>query len=298
MRFTLVILGAEQQRRTWRYNRCLDMPPVIALLTDFGHQDHYVGALKGSILSACPDATLVDLVHELPDYDVLAGAFALAGSYPFFPPGTVFVAVVDPDVGSSRRGLALEAGGYRFVGPDNGIFTLVLEREQTARVHELTNARLFREQVSSTFHGRDVFGPVAAALVTGTPLEAVGGAVADPVRIVIDPVRAVDGGEWLATVLHVDRFGNLITTLSLRDLEPILAAVDGDHSELLLEVEGTAMPLTRTYADVAEGEACAVLGSSGYVEIAVHRGSAARILGAPRGAPVRVRKASRRQKTA
>jgi S-adenosylmethionine hydrolase len=266
--------------------------PLIALLTDFGDRDHYVGALRGAVLSACPGATVVDLVHGLPPHDVVAGAFALAAAYPFFPKGTVFVAVVDPGVGSSRRGLAIEAGGCVFVGPDNGLFGLVLEREASARVHELVNRELFRPAVSATFHGRDVFGPVAGALAGGVPLSSVGPPVTDPVRLAIEPVRAVDGREWEATVLHVDRFGNLVTTLGGRDLEAVLEAVDADPSELVVVVEGEVMPLTQTYADVAEGEACAVLGSSGYVEVAVNGGSAARLLGASRGAPVRVRRAS------
>ncbi len=268
------------------------MAPLIALLTDFGDRDHYAGALRGAVLSACPEATVVDLVHGVPPHDIVAGAFSLAAAYAFFPKGTVFVAVVDPGVGSGRRGLAFAAGGYFFVGPDNGVFSLVLEREAPAGLYELANRELFRPTVSPTFHGRDVFGPVAGALARGVALSAVGPALENPVRLRIEPVRAIDGREWQASVLHVDRFGNLVTTLSSRELDRILDAVAADPAELVVVVEGETMPLTQTYADVAEGEACAVLGSSGYVEVAVNGGSASRVLGASRGAPVRIRKAA------
>jgi S-adenosylmethionine hydrolase len=268
-------------------------PPLIALLTDFGEQDHYVGALKGAILTVCPEANVVDVVHELPPHDVLGGAFALAASYAFFPRGTTFVAVVDPGVGSERRALAVAAAGYTFVGPDNGLLTLVLDRNAQAEVRAVTNQDLFRSEVSATFHARDVFGPVAAALAAGAPLASVGPPVRDPVRLHIPPVRAVGAGEWEAAILHVDRFGNLITTLDRPALDRMLDEVDADPTELVVVVEGEVMPLATTYTDVAEGEACALIGSSGYLEIAVHRGSAARLLGASRGAAVRVRKALR-----
>ncbi len=150
------------------------MPPVIALLTDFGLQDPYVGAMKGAILTACPEATLVDLVHELPAHDVAAGALALDAAYPHFPGGTVFVAVVDPGVGSERRPLAVGAGRWVFVGPDNGLFTHVLEAHPSARVRLLANPLLFREPLSPVFHGRDLFGPAAGRLARGLPLDQVG----------------------------------------------------------------------------------------------------------------------------
>jgi S-adenosylmethionine hydrolase len=145
------------------------MPPVVALLTDFGQQDHYVGAVKGAVLAACPGAVVVDIVHELPAHDVLSAAFSLAACYRVFPLGTVFMAVVDPGVGSERRPLALEASGYMFVGPDNGIFTLVLAEAARVRIHEITNAALFGPERSRTFHARDIFGPVAGRLAGGTP---------------------------------------------------------------------------------------------------------------------------------
>ncbi|HVR72653.1 MAG TPA: SAM-dependent chlorinase/fluorinase [Vicinamibacteria bacterium] len=263
----------------------------MALLTDFGHQDHYVGAVKGAVLAACPGVTLVDVGHEVPPHDVLAGAFALAACYRAFPAGSVFLAVVDPEVGSARRPLALAAGGYFFVGPDNGIFSLVLADAATARVHEITNRKLLGPGRSRTFHARDIFGPVAGRLAAGTPLPRVGPAVRDPVVLPIPSVRRISAGEWSASVLHVDRFGNLTTTLTEAQLEEILAGAGGDPNGFVVAVEGVVMPLARAYADVAEGEPCALVGSSGRLEVAVHRGNASRLLGAGRGAPVTVRKA-------
>jgi hypothetical protein len=263
--------------------------PLVALLTDFGSRDHYAGAVKGAVLVACPEATVVDITHELPRHDVAAAAFSLAAAHRAFPSRTVFVAVVDPGVGSDRRALALEAGGYRFVGPDNGIFSLILAEHPAARVREIRNAKLLRPDVSATFHARDVFAPVAGHLARGVPLADVGPVVRDPVVFALEAVRRVGKSEWEAAVVDVDGFGNLTTNLSGQDLEGILETQEGDPTRVVVVVEGVVLPLVRTYSDVAEGEPCALMGSSGRLEIAVHRDSAARLLGAPRGAPVRLR---------
>jgi S-adenosylmethionine hydrolase len=262
---------------------------VVALLTDFGSRDHYAGAVKGAILAGCPEATVVDITHDLPRHDVAAAAFSLSAAHRSFPAGTVFVAVVDPGVGSARRALAVEAGGYRFVGPDNGIFTLILAEHPAARVREIRNPRLIRKEVSATFHARDVFAPVAAHLAGGAALADVGPAVRDPVVFPLEAVRRVSRSEWEAAVVDVDRFGNLTTNLSRDDLAGILSTLGDDPTRIVVIVEGVVLPLVRTYADVAEGEPCALMGSSGRLEIAVHRDSAARLLGAPKGAPVRLR---------
>jgi S-adenosylmethionine hydrolase len=269
------------------------MPPVVALLTDFGSQDHYVGSLKGAILSVCRDATLVDLAHELPVHDVAAGAFALAASWRDFPEGTIFLAVVDPGVGTARRALALQADGRLFVGPDNGILSLVIEdAEDDVAVREITNAGMMRPEVSATFHARDVFGPVAGHLATGVPLAEVGPVVTDPVRLAALPARSGGIADWGAQVLHVDRFGNLITNLGRRDLDAILQTVGNDRNGLVVVLGSHVLPLAVTYADVAEGEACALLGSSGRLEISVNRGSAAQELGAGSGSSLRLRAVS------
>ena len=270
------------------------MRPIVALLTDFGTRDHYVGALKGAVLAAAPDATVVDIVHDLPPHDIRAGAFALEAAYRAFPGGTVFVAVVDPGVGGDRRELALAAGGYLFTGPDNGIFTLVIAAHPEAQVHEITNAALFRHEVSPTFHARDVFAPVAARLAAGMPLDEAGPLIPDPVVFAVPRPRRLDGGDWEGEVVHADRFGNLSSSITRADLDAMLATVGGDPTELVVVVEGAVLPIVRTYAEVAEGEPCALVGSSRRLEVGVNRGSAARVLGASIGAPVRVRRAESR----
>ena len=270
------------------------MPPIVALLTDFGTADPYLGSMKGAILSACPAATLVDLVHDLPPHDVAAGALILEASYPSFPPATVFVVVVDPGVGSPRRGLAVGAGGYRFVGPDNGIFTWVLEEHPDAHIRALTNTNLFRSPVSPVFHGRDVFGPVAGHLALGLDLQHVGPAVSDPVLLPRAAARRLGEGAWEATVVRVDGFGNLTTNLRQRDLEE-MGAGGPVPDDIVVSLAGAALPLVRTYAEVGEGEACALMGSGGRLEVAVREGNAARLLGVGTGTVVRVRRAGGRE---
>jgi S-adenosylmethionine hydrolase len=255
---------------------------VIALLTDFGLRDPYVGAMKGAILSACPEAILVDVVHEVEAHDVAAGALALDAAYRHFPAGTVFLAVVDPGVGSDRRPIAVAAGCWLFVGPDNGLFTFVLDAHPQARVHLLANPLLHRDPLSAVFHGRDLFGPAAARLARGLPLEEVGPAVTDPVRLVL-PGKTRQADAWAGAVLHVDRFGNLTTNLVEADLD---ALAGGHPGRLEVRLGAAVLPLVRAYADVAPGTACALIGSSGRLEIAVNRGRADALLGAGPGAAV------------
>jgi S-adenosylmethionine hydrolase len=250
------------------------VPPVIALLTDFGLADPYVGAMKGAILTVYPEATLVDVTHEVEAHDVAAGALALDAAYRYFPPGTVFVAVIDPGVGSDRRPIAAKAGEWTFVAPDNGLLTLALERHPQARVHLLSNPVLYREPVSPVFHGRDLFGPAAAHLALGMKVEDMGPGVTDPVRLALPAKRRRrDGIEGV--VLHVDRFGTLVTNLVETDLTEL-----GGGPPLEVRVGGRSLPLVRSYSDVPPGEPCALVGSSGRLEIAVNRGRADSLLGA------------------
>jgi hypothetical protein len=267
------------------------MPTIVALLSDFGTQDHYVGAMKGAVLSVCPDAQLVDVVHDLVPHDVEAGSFVLASSVEAFPTGTVFLAVVDPGVGTARRALAVEKDGRRFVAPDNGLLTHVLAGAGEARVHAITNAGLFRYQVSPTFHGRDVFGPVAGHLARGMAIEEVGPPAADPILLPVTPMRVRGDDEWEGEIIHVDRFGNLTTNVLEADLRQILSRFGGDPTAVVVVVEGAVLPLVATYGDVSEGEPCALVGSSHRLEIAIHGGNASRLLGAARGASVRIRPA-------
>lgn len=260
------------------------MPPIVALLTDFGLRDPYVGAMKGAILTVSPAASLVDLTHEVAPHDVMEAALALEAAYRFFPPGTVFLAVVDPGVGSGRRALALAAAGFLFVGPDNGVFSLVLAAHGEARLHLVENAALFRSPLSPVFHGRDLFAPAAAWLAAGGTLARLGPTVVDPVRLAL-PIPERGSEACGGVVIHVDRFGNLTTNLTEADV----AELAGSGAVEVLLSQRT-LPLVRTYADVPEGEACALVGSAGRIEIAVNRASAAERLGAGRGASVRVRR--------
>lgn len=275
-----------------RYAHAVKSPgrPLVALLTDFGTRDHYVGSMKGALLAACPEATLVDITHEVSSFDVTEGAVLLEAAHRAFPKGTVFVAVVDPGVGSGRRALAAEAGGYRFVGPDNGLLTLALAAYPQPRIRSLTRTALFRPDVSPVFHGRDVFAPVAGRLAGGLALDEVGPALTDPVRLPFPEVRRRDAGSWEARVVYVDRFGNLVTNLTRGDLQAAGALTPGEVNEVVAELGDAVLPLAVTYADVAEGEGCALLGSNGRLEIAVHCGSAQERLGARRGSPVVVRR--------
>jgi S-adenosylmethionine hydrolase len=252
---------------------------VVTLLTDFGTRDAYVAAMKGVILGICPEARLVDVTHEVPPQNVRAAAFLLAQAAPYFPRGTIHLAVVDPGVGSARRAVAVLTERAVFVGPDNGLFSLCLRNAPAWRAVEIANPRLRAAQVSSTFHGRDLFAPAAAHLARGVPFSELGPPVQDLVEIALQAPE-VRGGVASGQVLHVDVFGNLVTDLAPEHLP----------TSAHLEVEGHHIgALVRTYADVSEGALCALVGSSGLVEISVRNGSAAERLGVGVGASVRAK---------
>ena len=259
------------------------MRPVIAILSDFGSRDHYAGTMKGVILGICPEATIVDVTHEIAAHDVLEGALQLAATYRYFPAGTVFLVVVDPGVGSSRRGIAAEAGDYRFVAPDNGVLTVALRETPPRKVVELSERRYARPTVTRTFEGRDRFAPAAAWIAKGTQLAALGRPVADYQRI---EVPAVDGSGAVLSgmVLHVDRFGNLVTNIDRRTFEafakqgPIRIVAGGHPVERLVS----------TYAEIGQGEVCALFGSSDHLELAANADSAAEKLRLARKAVVEI----------
>lgn len=264
------------------------MPKIVALLTDYGTKDQYAGSLRGSVLAACPDAQVVDVTHDVTAHAVREAAFVLRATVPVFPAGTAFVAVVDPGVGTSRRGIAIRAGGYFFVGPDNGIFSLILSDHPEAEVRHLTNAGLFRSNVSSTFHGRDIFGPVAGALVRGTAFEEVGPVIADAFHFEFPEPRIV-GPAIEGALIYIDTFGNLVSTIGGGAWDTFLAGVNGDLTEMVAEIDRVIVPVVQTFGDVPEDEACAYLGSTGRIEIAVNQGSAAKRFAAVIGAPVRLK---------
>jgi hypothetical protein len=262
------------------------MRPVIALLSDFGTRDHYAGTMKGVILGICPEATLVDITHDVTAHDVLEGALQLSASARYFPAGTVFLAVVDPGVGSARRGIAVEAGDYRFVAPDNGVLTDVLREMPPRKIVELSERRYARPTVTRTFEGRDRFAPAAAWLAKGTQLAALGRALQDYQRVDIPPPDASDPAAIAGAVLVVDRFGNLVTNIDRKTFEGF--AKQGEFRIL-----AGGLPVARlvsTYAEIGANEVCALFGSSDHLELAAHAASAAQSLGLTKGAAVEIRR--------
>jgi S-adenosylmethionine hydrolase len=260
--------------------------PVIALLTDFGTADHYAGAMKGVILGICPDATLVDITHDIPAHDVTAGALELAASYKYFPAGTIFVAVVDPGVGSARRGLAADTGDYRFVAPDNGVLTQVLRESPAKKIVELTERRYARPTVSRTFEGRDRFAPAAGWLAKGTQLAALGRPAADIHRLDI-PVADAGPDVIRGVVLRVDRFGNLVTNIERKTVERL-----GQSGAMTIDAAGQRIErLVATYAELPADGVGALFGSTDHLELAAPSSSAADRLGLGRGAAVTVARA-------
>ena len=204
--------------------------PLIALLSDFGTADHYVGTMKGVMLGICPEAALVDITHDVPPHDVRTGARQLAASYRYFPAGTVFLAVVDPGVGSSRRGIAVETADHRFVAPDNGLLSAVLDEAPARRVVELTERKFARATISRTFEGRDRFAPAAAWLAKGAAITTLGRSVAAPVRLEWPAVvERADGLEGAVEI--VDRFGNLVTNLGRDAVERLVAQRRARHRD-------------------------------------------------------------------
>ncbi|MFN8475951.1 MAG: SAM-dependent chlorinase/fluorinase [Anaerolineae bacterium] len=259
---------------------------IVTLTTDFGLEDGYVAAMRGVILTLGPSLAIVDVSHAIAPQAVRQAAYVLSTAVPYYPPDTVHVVVVDPGVGSERRAMALRSAVGTFVGPDNGVIPATLDflgEWGDWRAVNLTQRRHWRAaDVSATFHGRDIFAPVAAHLALGAPLDDVGEPLPDPVRLPDVKPSLTDSG-WAGVVIHVDHFGNLITNI------PGSGVVTGTWQA---EVAGVTMPVARTFADVAVGELLAYVGSSGLVEIAVRDGSAAARLEASVEAPVKLRYAN------
>jgi S-adenosyl-L-methionine hydrolase (adenosine-forming) len=256
--------------------------PVIALITDFGTRDHYVGTMKGVALDICPEAAIVDITHDVPAHDIQAAALELAASYKYFPAGTVFLVVVDPGVGSARRGIGVEAGSYRFVAPDNGVLTLALADRPPTLIVELTEPKFARSPMSRTFEGRDRFAPAAAWLAAGIDLDAFGPRVDSVARLDMPQVHEGSNGVT-GEVVRVDRFGNLITNIDRRAFDRLAGSAFEVHAGPHL-----ISRIVATYAEVAPGQICALFGSSEHLEIAANGESAARRLALDRGAAVHV----------
>lgn len=256
---------------------------MITLLTDFGTSDYFVAAVKGAILTVNPQITFVDITHDIPSQDINTAAFTLGSCYGEFPAGTVHMAVVDPGVGSSRRAIVVEAGEHFFVGPDNGLFSFVYFHEPQSRVYQITREDLFRRPVSPTFHGRDIFAPIAGHLSAGMRPEEFGPEIDDFVRFELERPRVEGAARFRGRVIHIDRFGNCVTNFSETDfrLENIQEQVRmwiGDHE---------VAQFGSHYAEANQEELLlAYPGSAGYWEIALCRASAAQRVGARRGTEV------------
>jgi len=259
------------------------MRPIVAFLTDFGTRDHYAGVMKGVVLSICPDVTVVDVTHDLPPHDLTAAAYELAATFRYFPSGTIFVTVVDPGVGSSRRGLAVEAGDWKFVAPDNGVLTMVLREMAPKKAIELTERRYARPTISRTFEGRDRFAPAAAWLAKGINITALGRPAHDLVQLdlpVVEETRESISG----AIVRVDRFGNAITNIDRKAFDRLAAG-----RTVVIEAAGTPIArLVATYAEIAPGDVCALFGSTDHLEFASQSGSAAELRDLAFGTLVRV----------
>jgi len=257
---------------------------VISLTTDFGLADHFVGVMKGVILSINPQVELIDVSHEISSYDVLDGAFTLAASYRYFPAGTIHVVVVDPGVGSVRRPILVCTGIATFVAPDNGVLSAVYEREERVEVRHITREHYFLQPVSNTFHGRDVFAPVAAWLSRGVVPANFGDPIADYVKVPLPKPQRVDERRLRGTVLKIDKFGNVITSVSPEHVPELFKA---DSTPFKIVVNGREVSrLCASYASGRPMELFAIVGSSGFIEIGVNQASAAQVLQVERGAEV------------
>lgn len=258
--------------------------PVITLLTDFGSADHYAGAMKGVLLGICPDAQLVDISHEIAPYAIAEAAFTLSQAWTCFPEGTVHLAVVDPGVGSARKPILVEAGGHYFVGPDNGLLTMLYDAVPAHEVREITADRYFRQPVSRTFHGRDIFAPVAAHLANGVAPTEFGKQLRDYLRLSFGAPARIGPETWSGTILKVDHFGNLITNFN-------------SETWLRLAAEPFEMKVGRclvarmasNYAEMDPGDLFVIGGSAGFLEISMNRGSAGKAAAAKSGDRVEVR---------
>jgi hypothetical protein len=255
--------------------------PIITLTTDFGANDHLAGAMKGAILRILPEATIVDISHHVMPFDLLDAALTIGQAYRFFPRSTIHVVVVDPGVGSQRRPLLVSGDQHYFVAPDNGVLSMVYDREERLTVRHITAEHYFLTPVSNTFHGRDIFAPVAAWLAKNGQPNSFGEAIQDFVRFTMPRPKPTEKG-FKGVILKVDNFGNLITNFSAEDTPQLLSG-----GPFKITVNGKEITrLVQNYAQGGPGEVFAVVGSSGFVEISMNRGNAARSVGASRGAEV------------
>ncbi len=260
---------------------------IITLTTDFGLNDHFVGAMKGVMLDLAPDAQIIDINHSVQPFDVLDGALTISQAYSYYPSGTVHMVIVDPGVGTARRPILLTGDRHQFVAPDNGVLSLIYDREERLSVRHITAEHYFLQPRSNTFHARDIFSPVAAYLAKGVEPHRFGDEITDYVRFGAPRPKPIDERTLRGVVLKVDRFGNLITNITPEDA-PMLFQPTPPAFKITVGNKGQATRIFTSYAEGTPGEAFGILGSMGFLEIAANRGSAFQLLGAGKGSEVNV----------
>jgi S-adenosylmethionine hydrolase len=265
----------------------LSRTAIITLTTDFGTNDHFVGALKGVILEIAPEAQIIDISHAVQPFDILDGALTISQAYSYFPAGTVHMVIVDPGVGTTRRPVILTGDRHMFVAPDNGVLSLIYDREERLSVRHVTADHYFLQNPSNTFHARDIFAPVAGYLAKGVDPDRFGEEIGDYVRFSAPRPKPVDERTLRGIVLKVDRFGNLITNITPQDA-PQLFQSTPPAFKIAVGTKGQAGRMCANYAEGAPGEVFGILGSMGFLEIATNRGSAYQLLSAGKGSEVNV----------
>ncbi len=264
---------------------------IITLLTDFGMRDGYVGMMKGVIANINPEVKVIDISHEVPPQDVMEASYLLDTSYKYFPKGTVHLAVVDPGVGTRRRAICLRAGGCYFIAPDNGLLTLILQRERAEKIVEITNKKYFLMKVSDTFHGRDIFAPVAAHLSKGVRMEELGRRIQRIKRVAL-PKAILSSEGMRGEVVHVDRFGNLVTNIDREIFKQFVDNLSGKGFKIRVGNKSISK-VNSSFAESKPGEVLAIFGSSDMLEISVCGGNAQMVLGVGKGKEIEVGKKRR-----
>jgi len=257
--------------------------PIITLTTDFGVNDHFIGAMKGVILGIAPEAQIVDISHAVQPFDILDGALTISQAYSYFPSDTVHMVIVDPGVGTARRPVIVTTERHKFVAPDNGVLSLIYDREERISVRHITAEHYFLQPTSRTFHARDIF----AQLSKGLEPDRIGDEVTDYVRFAAPRPKPVDERTLRGVVLKVDRFGNLVTNITPKDAPQLFEATP-PALKIAIGTKAQATRICANYADGAPGEVFGILGSMGFLEIAANRGSAFQLMGAGKGSEVNV----------
>ncbi len=246
------------------------MSRTIAMISDFGYRDHYVGTMKAVINGICPEATPLDICHEVPAHNVMSGSYVIASATPFLPAGTIVLGVVDPGVGTNRRAVAVQTENHFFIGPDNGLFNMAYDLEPPVRAVELNNAKYQLENISRTFHGRDIFSPAAAHLAAGVELSELGDEIEPESLVRLPEIGPMIGNSAIeCRVVHIDHFGNVVTNLSRAVMEA------AGKSAQYIRVGETRAPFAETFADVPKNEPVAYFNSSDFLELGIRNGSAA-----------------------